>query len=96
VALDSIGHRLFIGYRHPASVRVVDAGSGKLSASLPCVGDADDVFYDAADGLVEGGKDESVAAGGKEVAGGGAGQGWGGCGGVGVWDVRKGKFYWGL
>lgn len=52
MALDDQGGRLFIGYRHPAEVRVVETRSGKVLQSLPCSGDADDLFYDRADSLV--------------------------------------------
>jgi YVTN family beta-propeller protein len=43
---------LFVAYRHPAVLRTLDAGTGSVLASLPCVGDADDVFYAAPLGLV--------------------------------------------
>ncbi|MDO6432694.1 YncE family protein [Flavitalea sp. BT771] len=52
MALDEEGNRLFIGYRHPAQVRVLDTRTGKLLQSLPCVGDADDLFYSAKDSLL--------------------------------------------
>ncbi|GGB21133.1 YncE family protein [Puia dinghuensis] len=52
MALDAQGGRLFVGYRHPAQVRVLDSRSGAVLASTSCVGDADDVFYDAASGLL--------------------------------------------
>jgi hypothetical protein len=46
MALDEANHRLFIGCRKPAKLIVLDADSGKQVASLPCCGDADDVFFD--------------------------------------------------
>jgi hypothetical protein len=52
MAPDLQNRRLFIAYRHPAELRVLDARSGRLVASTPCVGDADDVWYDPVSGLV--------------------------------------------
>jgi DNA-binding beta-propeller fold protein YncE len=52
IALDEAHHRLFIGCRQPARLLVLDAGSGKVVQSLPCVGDTDDLFYDAKNGRV--------------------------------------------
>jgi hypothetical protein len=46
MALDEANHRLLVGCRKPARLVVCDTRSGKLIASLPCVGDTDDVFYD--------------------------------------------------
>jgi DNA-binding beta-propeller fold protein YncE len=48
MALDEADHRLFIVCRAPAELLVLDTGSGKSIASLPAVGDCDDVFYDPA------------------------------------------------
>lgn len=48
MALDEAGRTLFVGCRRPAHVAVFDTGSGKLAATVPCVGDTDDLFYDAA------------------------------------------------
>jgi DNA-binding beta-propeller fold protein YncE len=47
MAYDSIHHRLFVGFRSPAKMVVFDSETGKQIASLPCVGDTDDLFYDA-------------------------------------------------
>jgi DNA-binding beta-propeller fold protein YncE len=47
MALDEAGHRLFVGTRKPARVVVVDPRDGQVLASFACVGDADDLFYDA-------------------------------------------------
>src|SRR2546423_8102078 len=47
MAYDSLHHRLFIGFRSPARLVVFDSETGKQIASLPCVGDTDDLFYDA-------------------------------------------------
>jgi len=44
--LDEANHRLFVGFRQPAKVIVLDTESGKVVASLDCAGDADDLFYD--------------------------------------------------
>src|SRR5262245_51971956 len=47
MALDESHRRLFIGCRRPARIVVLDTGSGKTVTELECVGDTDDVFYDA-------------------------------------------------
>jgi DNA-binding beta-propeller fold protein YncE len=47
MSLDERGHRLFIGVRRPAQLLVFDTVSGKRLAAVPCVGDTDDLFYDA-------------------------------------------------
>jgi DNA-binding beta-propeller fold protein YncE len=46
MALDEAHHRLFVGFRRPAKLAVFDSESGKIIASVPCVGDTDDLFYD--------------------------------------------------
>jgi len=48
MALDEPGHRLFIGCRRPASVLVLDTGSGRRLSAVPIEGDPDDLFYDSA------------------------------------------------
>ncbi len=48
MALDEAEHRLFVATRRPARLVVLDTTSGKQVASYPAVGDADDLFYDAA------------------------------------------------
>ena len=52
MALDENNHRLFIGCRSPATLRMIDTQTGKDIQSISCSGDVDDVFYYAADGLV--------------------------------------------
>jgi YVTN family beta-propeller protein len=47
MSLDENGHRLFVGVRAPAELLVFDTTSGKRIAAVPCVGDTDDLFYDA-------------------------------------------------
>lgn len=47
MALDEKDHRLFITCRRPAKMLVLDTQSGKIIARVPCVGDADDMWYDA-------------------------------------------------
>jgi hypothetical protein len=47
MALDEGAQRLFVGARAPARLIVYDIASGKPVATLPMVGDADDIFYDA-------------------------------------------------
>lgn len=48
MALDETNHRLFVGFRKPAKLIVLDTESGKTVASLDSAGDPDDMFYDAA------------------------------------------------
>src|ERR1700680_2600403 len=48
MALDEMHHRLFVGAREPAEVVVFDSDTGKVIAKVPCVGEADDLFYDEA------------------------------------------------
>ena len=47
MALDEANHRLFIVCRVPARLVVLDTHNGKIVATLPAVGDSDDVFYDS-------------------------------------------------
>jgi YVTN family beta-propeller protein len=47
MSLDERGHRLFVGVRQPAELLVFDTISGTRIAAVPCVGDTDDLFYDA-------------------------------------------------
>lgn len=48
MALDEADHRLFVVTRRPAQLVVLDSESGSTVASVPCVNDADDLYYDAA------------------------------------------------
>ncbi len=48
MALDENHKRLFIGCRSPARLVVLDMDSGKNVATIPCVGDTDDLFYNPA------------------------------------------------
>ena len=47
MALDEATHRLFVGYRRPATMVVYDTVTGKAVKPVPVVGDVDDMFYDA-------------------------------------------------
>ena len=47
MALDEADHRLFVVTRKPAQLVVLDTNSGATIASVPCVADSDDVYYDA-------------------------------------------------
>jgi DNA-binding beta-propeller fold protein YncE len=47
MALDESDKRLFVGCRLPARLVVLDTNSGRIVSTLPTVGDADDIFYDA-------------------------------------------------
>jgi DNA-binding beta-propeller fold protein YncE len=46
MAVDTIRHRIFIGYRHPAKLVVMDGKTGKEISRNDMVGDVDDVYYD--------------------------------------------------
>ncbi len=48
MALDEADHRLFVVCRDPARLVVLDTSNGRVIATLPAVGDCDDLFYDAA------------------------------------------------
>jgi DNA-binding beta-propeller fold protein YncE len=48
MALDEGDRRLFVVCRTPARLLVLDTDSGAIVATVPTVGDADDVFYDVA------------------------------------------------
>ncbi len=52
MALDESRHRVLVGCRAPARMLAIDTQSGKVTASVEIVGDTDDLFYDAAAGLV--------------------------------------------
>ena len=52
LALDEAAGRLFIGYRRPSAVGVLDASDGRLVARLEAPADADDLFYDGERGRV--------------------------------------------
>ncbi len=47
MALDEQDHRLFVATHEPARLAVLDTNTGRVVAELPCVQDADDVYYDA-------------------------------------------------
>src|SRR5580700_2908252 len=47
MALDEADHRIFVVTRRPAQFVVIDTDSGATVASVPCVNDADDLYYDA-------------------------------------------------
>jgi hypothetical protein len=47
MALDEADHRLFVVTHEPARLAVFDTSTGHAIAELPCVQDADDVYYDS-------------------------------------------------
>lgn len=47
MTLDEPNRRLFVVTRAPPRLLVLDTSTGKIIATLPAVGDCDDVFYDA-------------------------------------------------
>jgi DNA-binding beta-propeller fold protein YncE len=48
MALDEPDHRLFIASRTPPRMAVFDTDSGHMLATLPCVQDSDDLYFDSA------------------------------------------------
>lgn len=52
MALDERNHRLYIGCRSPAKLRMIDMETGKDISTVSCSGDADDVFFDTSGNLV--------------------------------------------
>src|SRR5439155_148358 len=48
MALDEADRRLFVVTRKPAQLVVLDSDSGAMVASVPCVNDSDDLYYDTA------------------------------------------------
>jgi hypothetical protein len=52
MALDEAHKRLFVVCRSPARLVVLDTDSGAIKATLPTVGDCDDVFYHPAAALL--------------------------------------------
>jgi hypothetical protein len=48
MALDKENHQVFVGFRHPAKLLVLDGATGKQNSLLPMAGDADDLYYDQA------------------------------------------------
>jgi DNA-binding beta-propeller fold protein YncE len=46
MALDEADHRIFVVTRRPAQLVVIDTETGTTVASVPCVNDADDIYYD--------------------------------------------------
>jgi len=48
MALDEANHRVLVATREPARLAVFDTNSGRMVAAMPCVQNADDLFYDSA------------------------------------------------
>src|SRR5437588_6865944 len=48
MALDEADHHLLVVTRKPAQLVVLDSDSGAMVASVPCVNDSDDLYYDTA------------------------------------------------
>lgn len=46
MALDENSHRLFVVYREPSELHVIDSNSGNVMDKVPISGDPDDIFYD--------------------------------------------------
>jgi DNA-binding beta-propeller fold protein YncE len=46
MSIDTIRHRIFIGYRHPAKLVVLNGKTGKEISKSDMVADVDDVYYD--------------------------------------------------
>ena len=52
VAIDTTHHNLFIGYRHPAKLVVIDENTGNILNRSDLVTDVDDLYFDELDGKV--------------------------------------------
>jgi DNA-binding beta-propeller fold protein YncE len=52
MAFDDENDHLFIGYRNPAMLRMIDSKTGNEITTLSCSGDVDDIFYNFLDSLV--------------------------------------------
>ncbi len=52
MALDEANHQMFVGCRQPGRLAVMGTETGKAVQMLECVGDTDDVWYDAKAGRV--------------------------------------------
>ena len=48
LAIDATGSRLFIGYRHPGNLVIMDAQADKRIRVTDLTNDSDDLFYDGA------------------------------------------------
>jgi len=46
MAIDGVRHHIFIGYRHPPKLIVMDGKSGQQIVAASMVGDADDLYFD--------------------------------------------------
>jgi DNA-binding beta-propeller fold protein YncE len=46
MAYDDVGHRILVGYRFPATLKVLDSHTGKEIYSSGMVGDVDDFYWD--------------------------------------------------
>jgi DNA-binding beta-propeller fold protein YncE len=47
LAIDTVNHAVFIGYRHPSSLVAMDENSGTVLTAINLVSDVDDLFFDA-------------------------------------------------
>ena len=47
MTLDAANHRLYIACRKPPLLAAYDTRTGRMLSQSPCVGDSDDMFYDA-------------------------------------------------
>ncbi len=47
MALDESNHRVFVGFRQPAKILIIDTETGKTVSSLGISDDVDDVFYNS-------------------------------------------------
>ena len=52
MAIDTVHQRVFVGYRHPATLISFDSKTGKELASTSMTGDADDLYYDDLTGQI--------------------------------------------
>ena len=52
MALDENSSRLFVVYREPSELHVIDTNAGKVDSKVPISGDPDDIFYDEQNGQI--------------------------------------------
>jgi len=52
MAIDSVRHQLFIGYRHPPKLIIMDGQNGREINSISIAGDADDLYFDRTSGKI--------------------------------------------
>ncbi|GAC1418241.1 MAG: hypothetical protein NVS9B7_05840 [Flavisolibacter sp.] len=52
MAIDPVNHYVFVGYRHPAKLVVLDGKMGGQSSSSDMAGDVDDLFFEGKNAMI--------------------------------------------